>query len=157
MTYKEFNEFRDAFIEEALDISDSKSIEYTISNEDKHYNFKHVADRLGISPSQAMMVYVLKHVDAICNDAKTGKQVSDETVRSRCQDIMNYSILYASLHAEQHTKGNHNDNNIEQNGTRASEDGGRSTSQSKPSKWNELRRDREKLIMTLTALLVRLQ
>ena len=59
MTYKEFNEYRNKFLEEALDISDSKSIEYTISNEDKHYNFKHVAERLGITPQQAMMVYVL--------------------------------------------------------------------------------------------------
>ena len=103
MNYKEFREYRDNFISQAILISDQKSIEYTISNSDKHYNFKHVAERLGITPQQAMMVYVLKHVDAICNDAKTGKQVSDETVRSRCQDIMNYAILYASLHHEQKT------------------------------------------------------
>ena len=137
MTYKEFTEYRDKFVDEALDISDSKSIEYTISNEDKHYNFKHVADRLGVTPQQAMMVYVLKHVDAICNDAKTGKQVSDETVRSRCQDIMNYAILYASLH-EEHTKGNENDSNTERSGAESSETSWNEKKSTEPRKWNEL-------------------
>ena len=143
MNYKEFNEYRDKFLEEALDISDSKSIEYTISNEDKHYNFKHVAERLGITPQQAMMVYVLKHVDAICNDAKTGKQVSDETVRSRCQDIMNYAILYASLHHEQkttHTKGTNYDSNTERSGAEPSEDSRLEKASTEPRQWNKLRR-----------------
>ena len=139
MNYKEFTEYRDKFVAEALKISDSKSIEYTISNVDKHYNFKHVADRLGITPQQAMMVYVLKHVDAICNDAKTDKQVSDETVRSRCQDIMNYAILYASLH-EEHTKGKNNDSNTKRSGTEVSEVGGNKTTSTEPNKWNELKR-----------------
>ena len=139
MKYKEFTEYRDKFVAEALDLSDSKSIEYTISNEDKHYNFKHVADRLGITPQQAMMVYVLKHVDAICNDAKTGKQQSDETVRSRCQDIMNYAILYASLH-EEHTKETKNDRNTKSSGTKFSKRGRDKTPSAKPSKWNELQR-----------------
>jgi len=138
MKYKEFTEYRDKFVAEALDISDSKSIEYTISNEDKHYNFKHVADRLGITPQQAMMVYVLKHVDAICNDAKTGKQQSDETVRSRCQDIMNYAILYASL---EHTKGTNNDRNTEPSGTEISKRGREKKTSAEPSKWNELKRE----------------
>lgn len=138
MTYKEFTEYRDKFVDEALDISDSKSIEYTISNEDKHYNFKHVADRLGVTPQQAMMVYVLKHVDAICNDAKTGKQVSDETVRSRCQDIMNYAILYASLH-EEHTKGNKHDSNTERSGAEPSETSWNEKKPTEHRKWNELK------------------
>ena len=139
MNNKEFLEYRDKFVAEALDLSDSKSIEYTISNEAKHYNFKHVASRLGITSQQAMMVYVLKHIDAICNDAKTGKQQSDETVRSRCQDIMNYAILYASLH-EEHTKETKNDRNTKSSGTKFSKRGRDKTPSAKPSKWNELQR-----------------
>ena len=143
MNYKEFREYRDNFISQAILISDQKSIEYTISNSDKHYNFKHVAERLGITPQQAMMVYVLKHVDAICNDAKTGKQVSDETVRSRCQDIMNYAILYASLHHEQkttHTKGTNYDCNTERSGAEPSEDSRPEKASTEPRQWNKLRR-----------------
>jgi len=70
MLNKEYIKYRDEFIEEANSLSSKKSIEYTISNLDKHYNFKHVADRLGITPQQAMMVYILKHIDALTNDAK---------------------------------------------------------------------------------------
>ncbi|HCC80806.1 MAG TPA: hypothetical protein DEQ25_05720, partial [Methylophaga sp.] len=62
----------------------------------KLYNFKHVADRIGITPQQATLVYMLKHIDAMCNDAKTGKTYSDETIRSRCMDLINYATLYAA-------------------------------------------------------------
>ena len=72
MTYEEFNKFRSDFLKRAGYLSDRKSEEYTISSKDKLYNFKHVAARLGITSEQALMTYVLKHVDAICNDAKTG-------------------------------------------------------------------------------------
>lgn len=137
MNNKEFYQFRESFITQAIDISDQKSIEYTISNMDKHFNFKHVASRLGITPQQAMMTYVLKHVDAICNDAKTGKQQSDETVRSRCQDIMNYAILYASL---EHTKGTNNDSNAKRGGAKSSTSGRGKKTPSEPSKWHELQR-----------------
>lgn len=141
MTYKEFNKYRDEFISQATLLSDYKSIEYTISNIDKHYNFKNVADRLGITPQQSLMVYVLKHVDAICNDAKTGKQVSDETVRSRCQDIMNYAILYASLHEEQKTtKGTNHDSNSQRSGADTSENGRLEKKSTEPDKWNQLKR-----------------
>ena len=47
MKYEDFDKFRSKFFEIASKVSDSKSIEYTISNEDKFYNFKHVAERLG--------------------------------------------------------------------------------------------------------------
>lgn len=100
MQYDEYNKFREDFFETASHISDSKSIEYTISNEDKFYNFKHVAERLGITAQQALMVYVLKHVDAICNDAKTGKTHSDETTYQRCLDVANYMVLYAAMDKE---------------------------------------------------------
>ena len=112
MTYEEFNKFRDEFIDYANNLSDRKSQEYTISNPDKHFNFKNVAARLGITPEQALMTYVLKHMDAMCNDAKTGKTVSNETVYERAVDIVNYMILYASLkHEQNHTpKGNKHEN-----------------------------------------------
>ena len=100
MNSKEFNQHRKEFFDKAMSLSDAKSVEYTISNEDRLYNFKHVAARLGTTPEQALMVYVLKHVDAICNDAKTGVQVSDETVMSRAMDICNYMVLYTGLKKE---------------------------------------------------------
>ena len=103
MKYKDFSKLRDSFFTTASEVSDNKSVEYTISNDDKLYNFKHVADRLGITPKQALMVYVLKHVDALTNDAKTGKTHSDETTYNRAIDVANYMVLLAAIDAEEQT------------------------------------------------------
>ena len=131
MTTPELKEFRNDLLSEAMSVSDFKSIEYTISNDDRLYNFKHVAERLGITPEQALMTYVLKHVDAICNDAKTGKQFSDETLRSRVIDLINYSVLLLALN-HTHT----NDNLIEPIGDGSGSPIGNSQDDSEPDKWS---------------------
>ena len=136
MKYDEYNKFREDFFETASHISDSKSIEYTISNEDKFYNFKHVAERLGITAQQALMVYVLKHVDAICNDAKTGKTHSDETTYQRCLDVVNYMVLYAALDHEEQPHAN----NTEQ--PRSTDSGADRNCENapEPDQWSDLTR-----------------
>ena len=140
MLTDEFIQFRKDFLTEAISISDQKSTEYTISDKDRLANFKAVAARLGITPQQALMVYVLKHVDAICNDAKTGKQFSDESFRSRALDICNYMILATALHEDlSHTRGN-NDSNIEPYRSGSGESSRTGEAQSKPEKWNDLQR-----------------
>ena len=136
MKYDEFNKFRKEFFNIASKISDSKSIEYTISNEDKFYNFKHVAERLGITAQQALMVYVLKHVDAICNDAKTGKTHSDETTYQRCLDVANYMVLYAAMDKEETPHANNTKpvRSADSSPDRNSEDA------PKPEQWSDLSR-----------------
>jgi len=138
MTYEEFNEFRDDFLTRAGFLSAKKSEEYTISSEDKLYNFKHVASRLGITPEQALMTYVLKHVDAICNDAKTGAIVSEETVEARAMDIVNYMILLAAYKA--HIPQEDNNGKPETNISRAiaGHDSRDASISTEPEKWNQL-------------------
>ena len=140
MLTDEFIQFRKDFLKEAISLSDNKSVEYSISDEDRLRNFKHVAARLGITPQQALMVYVLKHVDAICNDAMTGKQYSDESFRSRALDICNYMILATALHKDlTHTRGN-NDSNTESDRSGSSKDSRARETQSEPKEWNQLQR-----------------
>ena len=139
MKYDEFNKFRDIFFKTASLISDNKSIEYTISNEDKFYNFKHVAERLGITAKQALMVYVLKHVDAICNDAKTGKTYSDETTYQRCLDVANYMVLYAAMDQEEKPHAN----NTEPPGSADSSADRNSEDATESKKWSDLSRTAE--------------
>jgi len=144
MTTKELKKFREKFIEDANSLSDKKSIEYTISNDDRLFNFKNVGNRVGITPEQALMTYVLKHMDAICNDAKTGEVVSDETILSRAHDVVNYMILYAALKTElsnniedkePHT---HDKNNVKQSGTTIGDSVRIRTSYTEPPKWEGL-------------------
>jgi len=133
MNSKEFNQHRKDFFDTAMSLSDAKSIEYTISSDDRLANFKNVAERLGITPMQALMVYVLKHADAICNDAKTGKQFSDESFYSRAYDICNYMVLATALHKETHT----NEDNTEPDRNKLGDTGGSSKDASEPSQWSE--------------------
>ena len=135
MTYEDFNKFRDDFLHRAGSLSARKSEEYTISNLDKLYNFKHVAARLGITSEQALMTYVLKHVDAICNDAKTGSIVSDETVESRAMDICNYMILYAAL---KHIPQDTHEHDTEHSGAIVSDSSGDAQAAPEHTKWNQL-------------------
>ncbi len=61
-------------------------------------NFYRVAHYLGITPEEAVIVYLLKHLDAILNTAKTGKSLTEDT-RSRLHDLANYvEILHAIMH-----------------------------------------------------------
>jgi len=141
MTYKEFKKFRDEFLTEACHLSNNKSVEYTISNNSKLYNFIHVAERLGTTPQQALMGYVCKHFDALCNEAKTGKVFSDEAVRSRCLDIANYMILYAALH--EHTKETNNDNNLKPDRGKSGSSVRSSQNDPEPKEWKHLARTTE--------------
>jgi len=123
MNTKKFREYRKQFLTDALSLSDKKSEEYTISNPDRLYNFKHVAERLGITPEQALMTYVLKHIDAICNDAKTGTIVSDEKVEARAHDVCNYMILYSALKTETTPHDQDNTKRIGEESSRAVRNG----------------------------------
>ena len=140
MDSQTFVDFRNAFIEEMNHISDTKSVEYTISNKDRLFNFKNVGARTGIKPEQALMTYVLKHMDAICNDAKTGKVVSDETILQRAYDVCNYMILYAALKLEKETenKPNHDNNKSNESGTEVGDSMRIRTSYTEPPKWEGL-------------------
>jgi hypothetical protein len=137
MNYKEFKSFRKEFLSQAIEVSDQKSIEYTISNDSKLYNFHNVAERLGITPQQAMMVYMLKHMDALCNDAKTGKTFSDETARNRCIDLANYATLYAAL---THTEGQNETYNTKPDRDANGDIERHGPNGAKPDKWNQLKR-----------------
>jgi len=61
-------------------------------------NFYRVAEYLGITPEEVCIVYLMKHLDAVLNTAKTGKSLTEDT-RSRLHDIANYvEILHSIMH-----------------------------------------------------------
>jgi len=64
-------------------------------------NFYRVAEYLGIAPEEVCIVYLMKHLDAILNTAKTEKSLTEDT-RSRLHDIANYVEI---LHSIMHEKG----------------------------------------------------
>ena len=72
-----------------------KGNDYTLENPDRHFNFKLVAQLVGITPEQALMVYWLKHVLSLCNHAKGGRE--SEPIEQRIADVRNYPMLYRGL------------------------------------------------------------
>lgn len=76
----------------------SKGHDYTVGNgdEDRLWNFKFAANMLGITPLQALGVYWLKHVLAICTYIKHGK-VESEDIDGRFLDESNYNLLGRAL------------------------------------------------------------
>jgi hypothetical protein len=76
----------------------SKGHDYTVGNgdEDRLWNFKTVAGLLGIHPMQALGVYWLKHILAICTYIKTGA-LKSEDIDGRFLDESNYNLLGRAL------------------------------------------------------------
>ena len=86
----------------AREIETSKRPGYTVGSVDVLANFKRVAERTGISPEQAWLVYFLKHIDAITSImTKPDLPVSEEPP-GRFADAVNYLRLgYALLKERQ--------------------------------------------------------
>lgn len=101
MTVKEFEDFANAEVVKEMEIMFTKGKEYTISDEDKLKNFKSVAERVGMRPQQVALIYLLKHIDSICNYVQTGKEASDEPIAGRFRDARNYLLLLRAIVGEE--------------------------------------------------------
>jgi hypothetical protein len=86
-------------------IMEKKGQDYTIGNEDRLYNFKLVAELVGITPKQVLMVYWLKHVLSLLNHARGGKE--SEPIDGRIADVRNYALLYKGLVLEEDNRAGH--------------------------------------------------
>lgn len=98
MTNKQFEKLAIKFRERQDKLIITKGHDYTVGNgdEDRLWNFKFVAGLLGITPLQALGVYWLKHVLAICTYIKLGK-VESEDIDGRFLDESNYNLLGRAL------------------------------------------------------------
>jgi hypothetical protein len=77
-----------------------KGDDYTIdqADEDRLFNFKEIAQLVGITPQQVWAVYFLKHVFSILAFVK-GKKES-EPIQGRKDDAVNYLHLFEGLVVE---------------------------------------------------------
>lgn len=98
MKNAEFERIVEIFRKEQDKIILTKGHDYTVGNgdADRLWNFKTVAGLLGITPMQALGVYWLKHVLAICTYIKYG-QVESEDIYGRFLDESNYNLLGRAL------------------------------------------------------------
>jgi lysyl-tRNA synthetase class I len=102
MNYQDFIEIVKKQVEVERSILETKGKDYTMENEDRLYNFKLVAELVGITPKQVLMVYWLKHVLSILSHSK-GLQET-EPIEQRIADVRNYMLLYRGLDTEEEFK-----------------------------------------------------
>ena len=73
--------------------------EYAHDEDNAFANFERVAERVGITREQTLMVYLLKHIDGICAHVK-GHRSQREHISGRIGDARVYLALFAAMEKE---------------------------------------------------------
>ncbi len=77
-------------------VTDAKNPDYSAGTLDAMANYYELASAAGITPMQAWMCLMMKHVTAIMRFVKVGN-VTSEPIRGRFIDLANYAMLGAAL------------------------------------------------------------
>ena len=98
MTKEKFDEFMDnVIIPEIKDTRDKGQKEYAQDVLNVFGNFRRTGARVGISPEQSLMNFLMKHIDGICAHVK-GYESQREPVQGRIKDAMVYlSLLWGMV------------------------------------------------------------
>jgi len=97
MDVKTYDKCAQDLIDLAHQIEVSKRPAYTMANVDVLTNFKTVAQRTGLTPEHVIMVYMLKHIDAICSFLQDPNIPQAEDMKGRWADAVNYLKLSWAL------------------------------------------------------------
>jgi len=92
MKKSEFDKMFKEIIKEVKSTRDSGQKEYAHTEDNVFANFERVADGLNISREQALMVYLMKHMDGI-NAWIKGHKSQRENVTGRIKDAIVYLCL----------------------------------------------------------------
>ena len=95
MNIDQRNERLAIFFQECTDILKKKGRDYN-PDDVAFSEVRNVAKQVGVTPEQALMVFVNKHFSAVMSHAHRG-QVESEPIRERLKDVANYMALYAVM------------------------------------------------------------
>lgn len=104
MTFSDCDELITEHTANRLAMCQKKAQEYA-NSDDRLANFKRNAVILGTTPETILMVYMMKHIDAIGHYVKTGGRVGSEPIEGRIADAQNYLDLLVCLVNEREAKG----------------------------------------------------
>lgn len=96
MTHAEYADHVKKFTDEMQEVTGAKNADYSAGSDDSMNNYYEVGRFAGVTPFQAWMVLVGKHLTAIMRYAKDGK-VSSESIQGRFIDLANYAMLGSAL------------------------------------------------------------
>jgi len=103
MTRQEMAQVMERVFEECRALRDAGQKEYARRESNAFANFERVAERVGISREQALMVYLEKHLDGI-HAWVNGHRSQREDVRGRINDAIVYLTLLRGMIDEQEAR-----------------------------------------------------
>lgn len=104
MTHEEYADHVLEFTDEMRAVTRAKNADYSAGTNDAMRNYYELAQATGITPVQAWMCLMYKHLTAIKRFVKTGS-VSSEAIHGRFIDVANYAMLGDALVYDLTTKG----------------------------------------------------
>lgn len=96
MTKQDYRDHFEAFVAEMREVTLAKNEDYSAGTADAMNDYKCAAVEVDVTPVQAWLVLMMKHVRAIQRYAKTGN-VSSEAIHGRFVDLANYAMLGDAL------------------------------------------------------------
>ena len=106
MTHDDYRKHVSEFLAEMKAVTDAKNPDYSAGQDDAMANYYELAAAAGITPVQAWMCLMMKHVTAIMRYSKVGS-VTSEPIRGRLIDLANYAMLGAALVKDLEEKDGH--------------------------------------------------
>lgn len=102
MTRKEMAEVMDRVFVECQSLRNAGQQEYAHDDSNAFANFERVAERLGISREQVLLVYAEKHIDGVHSYVQ-GHKSQRESVKGRINDCIVYLCLLRGMVEENET------------------------------------------------------
>ena len=106
MTREEMAVVMDRVFDECRALRDAGQREYARRESNAFANFERVAERVGISREQALMVYLEKHLDGI-HAWVNGHRSQRESVKGRINDAIVYLCLLRGMVEEREAGESH--------------------------------------------------
>lgn len=106
MNVQRFNEIFEEQVQRCRDVLVVKAKEY--ATDDRLHNFMVAAEFMGISPEQACLSFMTKHLVSIsdlCKDATNNKPHSREIWDEKIGDALNYLFLLSAIIRRNDEKG----------------------------------------------------
>ncbi len=108
MTTNDFNKIVEALMEQSKKVLIKKADEYNLSD-DRLDSFKRAACRQMITPPQALLGYLDKHIGSIYDYIHDNKKMTAQLAAEKIGDAINYLyLLYAVLQDEGFAENNNN-------------------------------------------------
>lgn len=97
MTFKEFEKFQEDILQEVIDMGQTKGKEYAYEGKDRFQNFNEDAADNDLPRLICAMIHFSKHLRAIKGFIRNRRTFSDEPIRGRLVDAINYLTLIAGM------------------------------------------------------------